>query len=178
MDDEKPSTKHLVLKAKDIVPMDRVARAGDGSAISVQLIHRQNLLAEERANRRKAANLPVADPVPMIAAPLSPIFKPKEITRTDPPFFPDDDEAITVPDILLENRVAEEDSGWGRVKPRRRKFSRRTRDFVLMVGLADLAVVITMRQLADSVSFIYGISAITLLSSTVAWIMFVVMDDY
>jgi len=178
MDDEKPSTKHLVLKPKDIVPIEGVARNGDGSAISVQLIHRQNLLAEEKALRRKKGKEEAPEQPLTIAPPLSPIFKQKEIVRTDPPFMPDDDGAIVVHDILLENRIAEEESGWGGVKRGKRKFSKRTRDFILGVGAVDIGIAILARSMENSISLIYGLSAITLLTTTAAWIMFVVMDDY
>ena len=53
MDDEKPDTRHLVLKPKEVVPTDPPSRPGDGTAISVQLIHRQNRLAEEKRSRRR-----------------------------------------------------------------------------------------------------------------------------
>jgi hypothetical protein len=150
MDDEKPSTKHLVLKPKEVLPMDTVARPGDGKAISVQLIHKQNELAEQ-----------------------------KDIVPMDPPSHPGDEEAIKVPDILLQNRIAEMESGWGRIQHgRQRLISRRTRDFLLLVGLADLAIVCFMKRYMNAVSMVYGLSAVTLLSTTVAWVMFVVMDEY
>ena len=179
MDDEKPSTKHLVLKPKEIVPTDNVSRPGDGQAISVQLIHRENVLAEQRAAERRRGNVPFPAPEGAEAPPLSPIFKPKEIVPLDPPAPADDEEAIKVPDILLENRIAEVESGWGRIFHRKRKrISRRTRDFLIVVGSADLAVCAFVRGSFNAVSFIYGIAAVTLLTSSVAWIMFAVMDDY
>jgi hypothetical protein len=42
----------------------------------------------------------------------------------------------------------------------------------------DLAVVLFVRWSLNGVSLIFGISAVTLLTSSVAWIMFVVMDEY
>jgi hypothetical protein len=180
MDDEKPSTKHLVLKPKEIVPMDTLARPGDGKAISVQLIHKQNELAEQRAaagKKKKQQPSPLA--LGATEPPLSPVFKPKDIVPMDQPAHPDDEEAITVPDILLQNRIAELESGWGRIRHKRRRLiSRRTRDFLLVVGLADFAIVCFMKKYMNAVSMVYGISAVTLLSTTVAWVMFVVMDDY
>jgi hypothetical protein len=179
MDDETPSTKHLVLKPKEVIPIDAVARPGDGSAISVQLIHSQNRLAEEKASKRKKVSLPQIESAEVRPPPLSPIFKPKEIELTDQPARPGDEEAISVPDILLENRIAEMESGWGRIRHKRRRLiSRRTRDFFIIVGLGDLAVMGLVRWCLNAVSMVYGIAAVTLLSSTLAWIMFVVMDDY
>jgi hypothetical protein len=174
MDDEKPPAKRLVLKPKEIIPIDTLSRPGDGSAISVQLIHQQNRLAEEKAARKMGEVRATPDDGPALPA----IFKPKEIIPLDAPVRPNDDEAIAVPDILLENRAAEERSGWGKVSHRKGKISRRTRDFLLGVGSADLVIILATCAAHDSISMVYGISALTLLTSSVAWIMFVVMDDY
>ena len=117
MADEKPSTKHLVLKPKEIIPTDRLSRTGDGTAISVQLIHEQNRIAEER-------------------------------------------------------------SGWGRIKRWSKRKSRRGRDFIILVGGFDLGIVLLMRLMPSGVTLIYGTAAITLVTSMFGWILFFVMDDY
>jgi hypothetical protein len=179
MDDEKPSTKHLVLKPKEIVPMDGVSRAGDGQTISVQLIHRENLLAEEKAAARRKTQAPFPASPGASAPPLSPVFKPKDLVPMDPPSHPGDGEAIKVPDILLQNRIAEVESGWGRIFFRKRRMiSKRTRDFLIIVGPLDLGIFLFMRWALNAVSFIFGIAAVTLVTSSLAWIMFVVMDEY
>jgi hypothetical protein len=179
MDDEKPDTRHLVLKPKVIELTEERSRPGDGTAISVQLIHKQNALAQEKAAKEKrrgggAPRLPGIEPAP----PLSPVFKPREIVPTDLPAKPGDEETISVPDILLENQIAEHQSGWWRVKGRKRRKSRRNRDFLLIVGGLDLAIAVLMRVMSNTVSTIYGVAGITLITSTFAWIMFVVNDDY
>lgn len=175
MDEEKPPTKHLVLKPKEIVPIDTVARNGDGTAISVQLIHEQNRLAEERALRRKLHEPPrggVAAPNP--SGPRVQAAPARVSTALSA-----DAEAIRVANVLLENRRADEQSGWKSVHPGRRRFSRRTRDFFLVVGSTDLAVLIfTLHGNREPLTFVYGISAVALLSSSAAWVMFFVMDDY
>lgn len=179
MDDEKPSTKHLVLKPKEIVPIDSVARPGDGQAISVQLIHMENLLAEKKAAERRRTQAPFPTDPGASAPALPPVFKPKEVVPMDPPAPSDDEEAIRVPDILLENRIAEVESGWGRIFFRKKRMiSRRTRDFLIVVGPLDVAILLFMRWALNAVSFIFGIAAVTLVTSTLAWIMFVVMDEY
>lgn len=179
MDDEKPSTKHLALKPKEIVPTDSVARPGDGQAISVQLIHRENRLAEQRAAERRRTQAPFPVSPGAGAPPLSPVFRPREVVPLDPPSHAGDGEAIRVPDILLENRIAEVESGWGRILHRkRRRISRRTRDYLLVVGTLDLAILGFVGWSPNPVSFVYGIAAVTLLTSSAAWIMFVVMDEY
>jgi hypothetical protein len=179
MDDEKPSTTHLALKPKEIIPTDSVSLPGDGQAISVQLIHRENMLAEQRAAERRRTQAPFPVSPGPGAPPLSPVFRPKEVVLTDPPPHVGEEEAIRVPDILLENRIAEVESGWGRIFHRkRRKISRRTRDFLVVVGTTDLAILGFVHWSLNPVSFVYGIAAVTLLSSSAAWIMFVVMDEY
>lgn len=178
MEDEKPDTRHLVLKPKEVVPMDKPSRAGDGTAISVQLIHRENVLAEKKGFRAaKPGRIPLADRAEPREV-LSPVFRPKEVSPLDPPSHPGDEEAITVPDILLENRIAEERSGWGRLKRWRRRKSRRNRDFLLVVGGLDIAVGIGMKFMPSTVTTIYGLAAIVLVTTTCTWVMFVVNDDY
>jgi hypothetical protein len=179
MEFEKPDTSHLKLKPKEIVPTEERALPGDGSALSVQLIHRQNQIAEEKAARRRKKGLPPEPPsLPAPGQALSPVFKPKEITPLDPPAASDDEDVISVPGILLENRVAEERSGWGRIKNWRKRKSRRLRDFVILVGGVDLAIAIIMKTMPGTVTMVYGIAGITLVTTMSGWIMFVVMDDY
>ncbi len=178
MDDEKPDTRHLVLKPKEIVPVDKPARPGDGTAISVQLIHRENALAEKMGVRRThSGRNPLANRGERPAV-LPPVFKPKEITPLDPPTHAGDEEAIHVSDILLENRIAEERSGWGRIKHWRRRKSKRIRDFLLVVGGLDIAIGVGIKVMSSTVTTIYGLAAIVLVTSMFGWIMFVVNDDY
>ena len=179
MDDEKPDTRHLMLKPKEIILTEERARPGDGMAISVQLIHRQNQLAEEKSAGRgpDKREAPLALPAEA-PPPLSPVFKHREFVPTDLPASADDDEAISVPDILLENRIAEQNSGWGRIKRWNKRKSKRDRDFLLLVGGLDLAIVVAMKLMANTVSTIFGMAAITLVTTMFAWIMFVVNDDY
>lgn len=176
MSDEKPSTKHLVLKPKEIVPVDNLSRPGDGTTISVQLFHQQNANAEVKAAARRKNN--TAFPQPTEPEPsLPPVFKPKEIEKLNASEVSTDEEAIHVDEILLENSVVEQRSGWGRYRFWKRK-SRRTRDFILGIGSVDIVIAVVTYKLEDTISFVYGIGAITLITSTSAWIMFVVMDDY
>jgi len=175
MDDEKPSTKHLVLKPREVVPTDPLTRPGDGGAISVQLIHEQNRIAEEKAQLRKGMGPP---PEAALPPELDPVFRPKEISPLDPPAPAGDEEAIVVPDILLQNRIMEEDSGWGHLPDRKRRRSRRNRDFLIGVGSVDLMIAAVMVLNRNEVMFVFGVSAIVLFTAMTGWIMFMVMDDY
>lgn len=178
MDDEKPDTRHLVLKPREVIPMDTAARPGDGTAISVQLMHRQNVLAEKRASRGKEPGRGPLSVPPAAAPALAPVFRPKDITPLDGPAKTGDPEAITVPDILLENRRAEERSGWGRIRRWTKRKSKRNRDFLLLVGGFDVAVALYIKVAGNTVTTIYGIAAITLVTSMFGWVMFFVNDDY
>jgi hypothetical protein len=173
---EKPDTSHLVLKPKEIVLTDRRAAHGDGTAISVQLIHRQNRIAEDKASEAKRRGRRPALGRPPVAPP--PGCKAAEIERVNAPAPPGDEEAASVPEMLHENIVAEVGSGLADLKPRKRRVSRRNRDFVLLVGAIDAAIVIYMRVAPSSVTFVYGIAGITLVTSVLGWVAFVVMDDY
>jgi len=178
MDDEKPDTRHLVLKPKEIIPTDKASRPGDGTAISVQLIHRENALAEEKSSRRRRHERGPLSNRAEAAPALPPVFRPKEIAPLDPPSKHGDEEAIHVPDILLENRISEERSGWGRIKRWNKRRSKRNRDFLLLVGGLDIAIATYIKVASSTVTTVYGIAAITLVTSMFAWIMFVVNDDY
>jgi len=178
MEDEKPSTKHLVLKPKEIVPTDRLSRPGDGTAISVQLIHQQNLVGEQKAAERRKAGTAFPSGPSGSAPPLARIFKPKEIAVTDLPAHPGDEEAIHVAEILSENRDAEDRSGWGRLKGRMRRKSKRNRDFLVTVGSIDLGLVALMVWVPGPATAIFGISGIVMVTTLMAWMMFMVMDDY
>jgi hypothetical protein len=178
MEDEKPDTRHLVLKPKEIVPMDKVARPGDGTAISVQLMHRENNLAAEKASGRMTREIaPLARPA-QPPPELAPVFKVPDIVPLDPPSKPGDEEAIKVHDILTQNRIAEERSGWGRIKRWTGRKSKRNRDFILLVGGFDIMIAIIMKVMSNPLTMIYGIAAIVLATSTISWVMFVVNDDY
>jgi hypothetical protein len=179
MDFEKPETKHLVLKPRVIVPTDKPTVPGEESAISVQAIHAQNVQADKLRKKKAKGGKAAPLALPLTAEPaLSPVFKPKEITALNSPVRPGDEEAIDVADILLENRVAEEKSGWGRLKKWRRRKSKRGRDFLIIVGGIDLSIAFLMKVMPNGVALVYGLSAITLATTTLGWIMFVVMDDY
>ncbi len=96
----------------------------------------------------------------------------------DSPAPQGDPSIVSVPEMLLENRIAEERSGWGRIRAWRRRKSRRLRDFLIIVGGTDLLVFALMRALPGVVSAIYGLSAIVLVTACFSWIMFFVVDDY
>jgi hypothetical protein len=178
MDDEKPDTRHLRLKPKDIIPTDGRSSPGDGTAISVRLMHRENQLAEDRSLRGKPGDRRLSLNGGGSSPALPPVFKPKEIVLTDASVGRDDEEAISVPGILLENRLADQKSGWGRIKRWKKRKSRRDRDFILTVGTIDFAIAILMKVMPGAVTMIYGIAGITLVTSMTAWVMYVVNDDY
>jgi hypothetical protein len=174
---EKPETKHLVLKPKVIAPTDTTVPQGDPSRISVQNIHAQNLQAEKNKAKGKKAKAP-----PQLALPEKPSipagFKHRDIEVLNEKADPDDIDAVNVPEILLENRMAEEKSGWGQIRRWGRRRSKRGRDFLIVVGTTDLVIALGMKTMPSPMMVVYGLSAITLVTVCVGWIMFVVMDPY
>jgi hypothetical protein len=178
MDDEKPETSHLVLKPRVVVPTDKPTVPGESSAVSVQGIHAQNLAADmERGKKRHRKEGP-----PVLALPSEPSlpagFKPNDFMPLNSPALPGDEEGIDVHDILIENRDAEVESGWGSLKRKRRRRSTRSRDFVLIVGAIDITLAIIMKVMPSPMTVVYGLAGITLSNVSLGWIMFVVMDDY
>lgn len=178
MDDEKPSTKQFVLKQKDIIPIDQPARPGDGTALSVQLIHKMNQVAEEKGRRALKEHEDLRKAPPIVSSVTPHVLKTKDIDPIDKAAHAGDEEAILVPDLLLENRVAEEESGYRAVKPRKRRVSRRNRDFFLILVPVDAAIIAFMIKYFTVVIFAFGLGALALITSMMTWIMFMVMDDY
>ncbi|HEY5227697.1 MAG TPA: hypothetical protein VIJ19_04095 [Opitutaceae bacterium] len=177
MEFEKPETKHLVLKPKVIVPTDTTVPQGDASRISVQKIHAQNVQAEKKKfiGGRGPAPAPLALPD---KPSIPPGFKHREIEVLNEMADPDDIDAVNIPEILLENRIAEEQSGWGQIRRWGKRRSRRTRDFLIVVGTTDILIGLLMKTVESPMMVVYGLSAITLVTVCVGWIMFFVMDPY
>jgi hypothetical protein len=166
----------LVRKPRVIDPTDKPAAAGDASRISVQKIHAENVEADKLRQKGKRGNISPAD-VP--AEPELPKgFKLREFEVFNDVARPSDDDAVSVDEILLENSVAEQRSGWGRIVDWRRRKSHRGRDFLMVVGTVDLLIALVMKMNPNVMTMVYGVGGITLFTTTVAWMMFVVMDPY
>jgi hypothetical protein len=177
MEFEKPETKHLVLKPKAIVPTDTTVAQGDPSRISVQQIHAQNVQAEKDKSKGKRAKAPAQLALP--GKPSIPAgFRHRDIEVLNEVADPEDIDAVSIPEILLENRIAEEKSGWGQIKRWGRRRSKRGRDFLIVVGTTDLLIGIAMKTMPGQMMVVCGLSAITLVTICVGWVMFMVMDPY
>lgn len=177
-DDDKPSGRRLVLKPKEVTPTDIPARPGDGTAISVALMHRQNQIAEARMSLggRDAQRSP---PEVSDASWGSAQLGPKEITPTDSRACAGDGTAVSVPLILKANRMAEDRQGPKIIALPRRKMSKRTRDFILLVTMAGVVVAMFMLQLPRTPgALIMGLFLVAYAAGLLAWVMFGVMDDY
>jgi hypothetical protein len=178
-DDENPPIRRFALKPKDFTPTETAARPGDGTAISVRLMHRQNEIAAERSSLRTGGGSPQCPPGAAGAAGGSAVLRPKEITPTDTPARPGDGTAISVELIHRQNRIAGERLGPEIVALPPKRRSRRTRDFILLVTMASLLVAVLMLQLPRTPgTLVMGLVLITYIAMLLAWVMFGVMDDY
>jgi hypothetical protein len=176
MNDEKPPIRRLVLKPRDVDPVDKLSRPGDGTAISVRLIHLENRQAAERA-----AGKWLGDPQPLAESPepVGSPFKPKEITPIDPPSPAGDASAISVAGMLRANRSAAADSGPELIAMPRRRKSRRHRDFILLVSCAFLSVGALAAVFRHDLQMVgLALLGIVFLTVILAWIMYGVMDRY
>jgi hypothetical protein len=178
-DDATPPVRKLVLKPKEITPTDQVSRLGDGTEISIRLMHKQNELAAQKAAIRRATNPPMDAP----AAPLEPavpsVFGRREFDLTEAPSLPGDGTAVSAGLILQGNRIMEERHAPEIIAMPARRRSRRTRDFLVMVaviaggvGCVQMAIPVTAGSL------VLCLFLVVFASATLAWILFGVMDDY
>lgn len=175
MDDEKPQVRRLTLKPKEIVQTETVARPGDGTAISVKLMHLENRNAEAKpadaGGARFAPAQPRPEPIPFKAR------NPAEDAQPDVPFVVETDDTISVHDILQENRLAAAEPEIIAMPVHRR--SRRNRDFMLIVGTAIAftgILAFVFRENRELVGL--GMFIIVFMTAVLAWIMYGVMDRY
>ncbi len=178
-DDENPPVRRFVLKPKEITPTETPARPGDGTAISVQLMHRQNELAEERSSLRKREGWPQSPPDAPVGPVGSPLLAPKEITPTETRACAGDGTAISARLILQDNLAAAKKLNPEIVELPHRKMSRRTRDFFLLMAAVIIALAFFMQMLPRTMgTLIMGLVITGFAGVMFAWIMFGVMDDY
>jgi hypothetical protein len=186
MDDKEPPTRRLVLKPKEVVPTDTVSRPGDGTAISVRLMHATNRVAEEKGRIAEAASSDFGwEGLPRKAAAgpdepgAAPVFKLKEIEPTDPPSFPGDESAISVHGMLQRNRRAVAESVPELIAMPPRRSSKRHRDFALVIGVAALAFGSLALVFRHDLQIV-GLAAFAIVFTTaiLAWVIYGVMDHY
>jgi hypothetical protein len=168
MPDDKPDTSKFVLKQKEVETLNPRPLPGDGTALSVGLIHSQNRISEELGRV----------PAPSGAQPVPPGFRPKELTPMDRPAGPGGEAPIVVSEMLRQNLGAAEKSGWARVSLKVRRRIRHHRDFLLIAGGTDLFLGLLVAKAGDPFTFVCGISAMTLVTVFAAWHLYVVGDPY
>jgi hypothetical protein len=178
MDEENPPVRRFQLKAKEVEPVDKVARPGDGTAISVRLMHLQNNLASDRKIQSPDdADRPA--PAGEGAAGAPPIFRQRDFVPIDPPAAAGDENAISVESILLRNRAAahEKESQLIAMPPRRR--SRRHRDFVVVLLVAAGSGGILAAVFRDNMQIVgMALLGIVFLTVILAWVIYGIMDRY
>jgi hypothetical protein len=174
MDEPPPPARRLRLKPKEVAPLDTVARPGDGTAISVQLIHRENKLA---ADKRAGIETDPAAPHPGSAAiPLPPPRR--EEREMAPPAEPDPGRQIDVRDMLRGNAAANQALGELVAMPKRRT-SRRRQDFAAILVLAGGAAALLLAFFRHDPEIVaLGLFAIGFATAVVSWLIFGMMDRY
>jgi hypothetical protein len=177
MDDETPPVRRLTLRRKDVILTDHVARTGDGTAISVQLIHQQNRIAAERSAAKSGdAPLPGQAPRPT-AIPFHPRKAPAQ--PEGGALAPVDDETISIHGMLRANQAAATQAEPELIAMPAPRRSRRRQDFAIILGAAAGAFGILVAVFRhDSQMIALGMFVIVFAIVILAWIMFGVMDRY
>jgi hypothetical protein len=153
MDEDKPPVRRLVLRPKEIIPTEERSLPGDGSAISVSLMHRQNEIAEA-----KAVGMPSGEQAPPAAR---------------------DEAAIRVHDILRQNLIAAADPRSELIAMPARRTSRRNRDFMLVLGVALAAAgALSFVFREDRRVIALALVGVVVLTLVLAWILYGVMEKY
>lgn len=179
MDDELPQKRRLSLKPREVEPVDKVSRPGDGTAISVKLIHIENQLAADRPPGSWQGDLMTPPPGFGESEGGPSPFKPKDVTPIDMPSGPGGEDAISVPNMLHANRAAAAASTPELIAMPPRRRSRRHRDFIVLLCGAALsfgALATVFRQDGQMVAL--GLFGIVFTTVILAWIMYGVMDRY
>lgn len=175
MSDEEPPPRRLTLKPTEVEPVDKVSRTGDGTAISVRLIHRENQLASERPPGAWPG-----DSAPHSTGAGDPsIFNMPEITLTDTPAQLGDGEAITVHAMLNRNHSAARDSEPELIAMPPRRRSRRRRDLAVVMSAAILSAGVLATVFGhDSQVVGLALFGIVFITVILVFIMYGVMDRY
>jgi hypothetical protein len=179
MDDETPPPRRLTLKPREAAAPDPDRpMTGDGTALSVPLMHLQNKLASEKPADTTGERFAPASPRPT-AVPFgtAPSERAPELVPLDP--VQSEEDQISIHQMLRANEMAArlaEPELIPMPKPRR---SRRRRDFALLVGLASCAVgglLLVFRHDTEMVAL--ALFIIVFMTVILAWVMFGVMDKY
>jgi hypothetical protein len=131
---------------------------------------KERVFQRDNAVGADAAPMPTAQDLAKLAGPSVPSQRDKAGPRANDP--------NDVFAVLQHNRVVEQKHGLNDVKIRQRR-SKRKRDYWLLLVPSDLLLGLLMWQgRSNPVIFVYGISGLVVLTLSITWIMWFVMDDY
>jgi hypothetical protein len=179
MDDDVPKIHRYRLKPKEIIPTDQVARTGDGTAISVPLIHKENQLAAERPlpeSAEEPANVPAEEDEFTGASDL---FRPRVQVGEEERAKTAEELEISVHEFLKENSAAESKFRKALVMMSAPGIPRRHRDFGVVAVLLALAFgvfALVFREDPRIVSL--GLWCVIFLAGVFAYIIYGIMDKY
>jgi hypothetical protein len=179
MEEETPPPRRLTLKPREAVPPDPDRPlTGDGTAVTIPLMHLQNKLAEQKPADATGERFAPASPRPAaIAFGTAASERTAEAAPMDP--AQSEEDQISIHRMLRANEMAArmaEPELIAMPKPTR---SRRMRDFAFLVGIAALAVgglLLVFRHDREMVAL--ALFIIVFVTVILAWVMFGVMERY
>jgi hypothetical protein len=174
MEEEPPKGRRLALKPREIAPSEPASRPGDGTAMSVKLIHQMNRIAES-----KGPGFLGGAPSSDAGHEVPEGFRRKDILPMDPPAGSGEEPPISVAEMLRRNAATAGRSGGELISLPQRRRSRRWRDFWIILGCAGAAL-LASGVVFHSTPAVFALCslAIAFATAVLAWVLFGIMDRY
>ncbi|HEY1792073.1 MAG TPA: hypothetical protein VGG34_04085 [Opitutaceae bacterium] len=168
-EEPKPEPLRLAAEPRRYDSVDTPSRPGDGTAISVRLIHAKNWSAQQHPPAS------VGEAVPPAALP--PGFAPRSIEAVNPAPGADDAGAITVDQILRQNRAGSGEPAL--LAPLPARPSRRRQDFlIILAGACVSAAIDTLVFHGNPAVQVMLLVAIGFVTIVLTWFIYGMMDKY
>jgi hypothetical protein len=179
MDDTEPKISRFKLKPREVESSEPLSRPGDGTEISVALIHRQNQLAAERHAAEVPQETSVDGTEEEVRSGAVDPFLPKDAGLEEERAESSEGLAISIKEFLKENREAVRKYSPELIILRARGIPRQHRDFAIVVGIAALVLgPIAFAFRDDSRIVDLTIMCLVFVAALFAWIIYGIMDRY